>query len=187
MMRTPNPAGAAATIERLVGLPDRAALELSIEQIFFEAAARRSFSSEAERAEFRERWLGRYLEQDDHLTYVALDPSSAVLGYVVGSHVDPARSPRFLDIPYFAQLAAVTARFPGHLHINLTERARNQGLGGKLVQAFLDDARKERLPGVHVVTGAASRNVAFYKRLGFLERATATYAGNPVVLLGREL
>lgn len=187
MMRPTNSAGAAATIERLVGLPDRAGLEQRIEQIFFEAAARRSFSSEAERAEFRERWLGRYLDQDANLIYVARDLAGAVLGYVVGSHVDPARSPRFTDIPYFAQLAAVTARFPGHLHINLTERARNQGIGGRLVQAFLDDARKERLPGVHVVTGAASRNVTFYKRLGFLERATAAYAGSPVVLLGREL
>jgi len=172
------------------------AAELAIERIFFEAAGVRTFATETERAEFRERWLGRYLTHDRALTHVAIvDPaqhgevsgSPDILGYVVGSHDDPARTLRFADIPYFVDLAAVTARYPAHLHINLTESARNHGVGGILIEAFVGDVAAAGLPGVHVVTGARSRNVGFYNRLGFLERATATFNDNPVVLLGRDV
>jgi GNAT superfamily N-acetyltransferase len=199
-----SPVTAAISVSRLVDLPEyggsvsgdlvSSAAELAIERIFFEAAGVRKFDSETERAEFRERWLGRYLTYDRALTHVAYPAQQSeaivspdMLGYVVGSHDDPARTLRFADIPYFADLAAVTARYPAHLHINLTESARNRGVGGRLIEAFVGDVEAAGLPGVHVVTGARSRNVGFYTRLGFLERATATFNDNPVVLLGRDV
>jgi len=197
-----SPATAAISVRRLVGLSPSCgpvlsgAAELAIERIFFEAAGVRTFDTETERAEFRERWLGRYLTHDRALTHVAIVGSAQdgeaivspdMLGYVVGSHDDPARTLRFADIPYFADLAAITVRYPAHLHINLTESARNHGVGGSLIEAFVGDVEAAGLPGVHVVTGARSRNVGFYTRLGFLERATATFNDNPVVLLGRDV
>lgn len=174
-------------ITRWIDMPDPRRAESEIDQIFFDAAGLREFASPEARAAFRERWLGRYLTHDAPLTFVAVDDAGVVQGYVAGSLEDPARTDRFGDIPYFAGLAKVTARFPAHLHINLAERARNRGLGGRLVDAFIGEVRAAGLPGVHIVTGRGMRNVGFYQRLGFREHGEATFNGRPVVLLGRDV
>ena len=78
-------------------------------------------------------------------------------------------------------------RFPAHLHINLAAEYRSIGIGGRLVAAFADQARSLGAPGVHVVTGAASRNVGFYRRQGFVELARSRTSSRDVVCLGQEL
>ena len=40
---------------------------------------------------------------------------------------------------------------------------------------------------MHAVTGKGMRNVGFYTRCGFVERATAQWNGREIVFLGREL
>jgi hypothetical protein len=40
---------------------------------------------------------------------------------------------------------------------------------------------------MHVVTGKGMRNVGFYTRLGFTERAAADWNGRTILFLGREL
>ena len=40
---------------------------------------------------------------------------------------------------------------------------------------------------MHAVTGKAMRNVGFYTRCGFTERATAPWNGHEIVFLAREL
>ncbi len=60
------------------------------------------------------------------------------------------------------------ATYPAHLHINLSERWRGQGLGGKLMTAYLNQLREIGLPGVHLETtdqnGIACK---MYERFGF--------------------
>ncbi len=175
------------SIVRLIDRPDQSAAERAVELIFFASAGTSVFASAEHCADFRERWLGRYLDADRRLAHVALDPDRAIIGYVVGSHDDPSQTPRFGDIAYFAGFADVTARYPAHLHINLAEPARNRGIGGRLIAAFVSDVRAAGLPGVHVVTGRRSRNVGFYKREGFIERATGMHNGDAIVLLGRDV
>jgi len=165
--------------------PDAARAE--IEAIFFEASNTKSFATEAARAQFCERWLGRYLTCDADKVYVAPDSDGAVIGYLAGSFDDPARTPRFSDIPYFAELADLTQHYPAHLHVNLSPVARGQSIGSDLVRAFAAAAAAAGLPGVHVVTSANARNVSFYKRLGFLERRRFPFKGHDLVFLGRDL
>ncbi|MBX9925803.1 MAG: hypothetical protein K2Y05_05550, partial [Hyphomicrobiaceae bacterium] len=55
---------AAIAIRRLVDLPDQIAAERAMDNIFFAAAGTKDFASPEHRAEFRERWLGRYLDSD---------------------------------------------------------------------------------------------------------------------------
>lgn len=174
------------TFARFPDILDPARALQDIEEIFFEAAGRKEFSSSEARDLFLERWLLRYLAADARLAHIAVTPEN-VVGYVVGSHDDPAHSERFADIPYFADLASVTKNFPAHLHINLREEARGKGIGAELVERFCRDARSAGLPGAHVVTGLGMRNVGFYTRTGFTECARATYLGRPVVMLGRKL
>ena len=64
-------------------------------------------------------------------------------------------------------------RFPAHLHINLAAAFRSQGIGAQLIEAFAGHAKRAGAPGMHAVTGKGMRNVRFYIRCGFTERATA--------------
>jgi ribosomal protein S18 acetylase RimI-like enzyme len=68
----------------------------------------------------------------------------------------------------------VVAAYPAHLHIDLLERVRGQGLGRRLIDGLIEDLRASAVPGVHLDVAADNPNaIAFYEHLGFetLERA----------------
>lgn len=173
------------SISRWADLEDQARLLAEVDAIFFEASGTKVFAGAADRAAFRERWLGRYLAHESDWAYVALAADKTVAGYLVGSIDDPAVSARYRDISYFKDFAGLTARFPAHIHVNLAPPYRNRGIGGKLIEAFASDAARAGAAGMHVVTGAASRNVTFYARNGFCELGRSKLNGREVVLLGR--
>lgn len=168
-------------------IADKARLVPRIDAIFFETSGTKTFTDEAHRQAFRERWLGRYLRDQPDWAYVALDGSGAVAGYLVGSITDPATTGPFDDIGAFENFAALTRAHPAHLHINLTARFRSHGIGARLIDAFVADAARAGASGVHVITGAASRNVGFYERNGFRALATGKIRDHEVVFLGRPL
>jgi GNAT superfamily N-acetyltransferase len=118
---------------------------------------------------------------------VARAKVGAVAGYLVGSLDDPARTPLFSDIAYFAAFAALTADYPAQLHVNLAPPWRGQGIGARLVAAFAEDARRAGAKGVHVVTSRGARNVSFYGTSGFREIGALTSGGRDLVFLGRAL
>jgi GNAT superfamily N-acetyltransferase len=153
-----------------------------IDRIFFESSNTKSFDNEDVRAAFRERWLGRYLAHDPQFAYLAFDGCGAIVGYLVGAIDDPAASARFADISYFAALRAETKRFPAHLHVNISAAFRNRGIGSRLIEQFVSDAKAAGVPGVHVVTSAGAANVSFYDRNGFKEAALAGADGRFVFL-----
>jgi GNAT superfamily N-acetyltransferase len=175
------------TIRRWTNVADQRRLIPEIDKVFFEASGTKIFAGAADRAAFRERWLGRYLSQEPDWAYVALDGDATVAGYLVGSIEDPAASDRFADIGYVKDFRGLSARYPAHLHVNLAPRYRNHGIGGELVAVFAADAARAGVPGMHVVTGMASRNVRFYIRIGFHELARSRLNGHDVVMLGRRL
>lgn len=157
-----------------------------IDAIFFESSNTKAFESDAARAAFRERWLGRYLTHDPQYAVLAQTADGKIVGYLVGAIDDPARSARFGDIGYFGELSAVTPRYPAHFHVNISPAFRNRRIGERLVAAFLSAAKAAGAHGVHVVTSAGARNVAFYERNGFSEVARAGREGR-LVFLGRRL
>ncbi|CCB64318.1 MULTISPECIES: GNAT family N-acetyltransferase [unclassified Hyphomicrobium] len=163
--------------------PERVA---EIDRIFFESSNTKTFPSDAARAAFRERWLGRYLVHDPAFAYLARDGGGRIIGYLVGAIDDPAKTPRFADIPYFAMLGAQTKRYPAHLHVNISPEFRNRGIGGRLISCFIVDAQAAGVPGVHVVTSVGAANVSFYNRNGFEEVARAGPDGS-LVFLARSL
>jgi GNAT superfamily N-acetyltransferase len=159
----------------------------AIERIFFASAGRTTFADAAERSAFRERWLERYLEHDRGHVFLARNEGGGVIGYLVGCLVDPALTERFRDISYYADFADLTVRYPAHLHINLDPAWRSQGIGGRLIDAFAQQAARAGAAGVHVVTGAAARNVGFYRRCRFAPLREAQWNGNAILLMGRDL
>ena len=175
-----------ATIVGTAGEALTPALLAEVEAIFFEASGR-DFEPGPERDAFRERWLGRYLQDGSDAVLLALNEGS-VAGYLVGAVDDPAEQERFADIGYFrTDFRALCRRFPAHLHINLAPAFRGLGLGARLIEAFATHAAAAGAPGMHVVTAEAARNVRFYERTGFAERGASLFNGRRVVLLGRPL
>ncbi len=175
------------SIRQWNAMPDRSRLVPEIDAIFFEASATKSFADDAERAAFRERWLGRYLTHFPAQAYLALAADDSVAGYLVGSLDDPAHTPLFADIGYFTSFAPLTADYPAQLHVNLAPRWRGQGIGARLVEAFADDARRAGAKGVHVVTARGMRNIGFYLANGFHEAGALNVNGRDLVFLARSL
>lgn len=178
-----------AIVVRYSALKDPERYRAPLDAIFFEASHTKSFDSDAVRDVFRNRWLGRYLDERGdlaHLLFLQGHVSPDTLaGYVIGAHEDPATTNRYDDIGYFHLLADVTRRFPAHLHINLRHDVRSQGLGSLLVEQFVDDVAAAGLAGVHVVTGAGLRNVSFYQRNGFSFAHAFAWKAKDLVFLGR--
>ncbi|MGI9479583.1 MAG: GNAT family N-acetyltransferase [Hyphomicrobiaceae bacterium] len=169
-----------------IGDRQRAEVDNAVERIFFAASSVQSFRDAAHRDAFRWLWLGRYLEEEPDEAFVAI-ADGAVCGYLVGSLIDPAPRAVFRELDYFQDFAAETARYPAHLHINLDERFRSLGIGGRLIARFDAHATAQGVPGMHVVTGDGMRNVGFYTRLGFREVARAPRNGGVVVMLAKAL
>lgn len=159
----------------------------NFDAIFFEASGTKSFTSSEVRDAFRERWLGLYLRVYSEWVYLAIDDAGSLQGYLLGSLDDPAVTPLFSDIGYFQNMAALTARFPGQLHVNLAPVARGQGVGSRLVTAFAEGAVEAGCKGLHVVTGRTMRNVGFYERNGFAKQNLFDWQGRELVFLGRVL
>lgn len=58
--------------------------------------------------------------------------------------------------------------YPAHLHMNLAQGFRGGGIGSRLLLAYFDYLRENRIEGVHL--GTTTRNklaVSFYKKWGF--------------------
>ncbi len=178
---------AAVIIRRYETLDADARLSAGLDAVFFAASNTKSFAGEAARSAFRQRWLGRYLQADPRWAYVALNESGTVVGYLVGSIDDPARTPRFADLAYFSHFAHLTPRYPAQLHVNVAEDYRGAGLGGRLIEAFVEDLRAAGIGGVHAVTSKGARNAGFYERQGFRELASSGSGVGEVVFLARDI
>ena len=59
-------------------------------------------------------------------------------------------------------------RYPAHLHVNLLPESRGKAVGRRLVERFLDEARRRELPGVRAVVYETNHKArGFFERLGF--------------------
>lgn len=160
-----------------------------IDEIFFEASALKSFADAHTRSAFHERWLGRYLTNFPQnftvaQTHQADREQGRVAGYLAGCLQDPRDTDLFSDIGYFASFTGHLDRYPAHLHINIAPPFRGAGLGGRLIEAFMEEVSATGMSGAHVVTGAKSRNISFYQRCGFQSLDTAMSNGIKVMILG---
>jgi len=182
-----EPAGKDVLIRRWTETADKERWVSALDHIFFEASATKTFAGTAERAAFRERWLGRYLTYAPGWAYLAIDPEGVLAGYLVGNVEDKAKAMRLSDIDAFEGAGELAARYPAHLHVNLAPQYRNRGIGAQLITTFAADAAHAGAHGMHVITAAGARNIGFYARNGFHELARTGRNDREIVLLGREL
>ena len=178
MSKTKAHARSSVAVRRWTDVDLSASLLEQLDAIFFEASNTKTFPSEEARATFRDRWFGRYLTQHPRWAFVALAADGSVAGYLVGA-LDEASG--------FDDFAGAAREFPAHLHVNLAPAYRSRGIGAALIDAFAEDAARAGAKGMHIVTSADARNVRFYERAGFSERARTSVNGRDLVFLGRSL
>jgi ribosomal protein S18 acetylase RimI-like enzyme len=60
------------------------------------------------------------------------------------------------------------AAYPAHLHIDLLPIAQGQGWGRRMMETFLDELRRQKVPAVYLGVGRSNtRAIGFYERMGF--------------------
>jgi ribosomal protein S18 acetylase RimI-like enzyme len=78
--------------------------------------------------------------------------------------------------------------YPSHLHIDLLERAKGRGYGGRMVKELMARLRQRGSPGVHLCMSAFNMPaLGFYQHLGFRELIRTGPADDPVIYMGRNL
>jgi GNAT superfamily N-acetyltransferase len=157
------------------------------EAIFFAASSTKSFSSDEEKNRFCTRWFKRYADLQPEVFVFAVGEKEQVSGYLAGcidSFRDCGQS-IIADIDYFTpEFRAALVDYPSHLHVNVDPAHQGQGAGRLLFAKFNYLCRHAGSPGMHIVTGAASRAVKFYEACGFrhFPRGETACAGNAVMV-----
>ena len=139
-------------------------------QIFFETAHIKVFETMPAQDAFYQRWFGNYLKTDPASFLLAVDENGAAIGYLAGcldSFSDTARN-IISDISFYTPAFCSALRdYPSHFHINVKPGSQGKGVGRQLISGFLQLCRDQGSRGIHVVTGANSRAVDFYRTCGF--------------------
>jgi GNAT superfamily N-acetyltransferase len=160
-----------------------------IERVFWATAGTRVFSNEAERTAYRDRWLGRYIRHFPESVLVA-ERGGEVAGYLVGcpDSFAEAAAPVLSDLGYYTpEVLAAACAFPAHFHVNVGPGWQGQGVGRQLVAGFAMMCLEAGSPGLHVVTGNASRAAAFYLSCGFRPRLDFASGGRRLTLYAMSL
>lgn len=175
-------------IKRFADLPaaDHELINAGIDEIFFGASFQTSFRDEREREQFRALWVGRYLKDFPELCLIALRDTT-VAGYLAGYMPRGDTVHAFKDQHHMPVFADLHPAFPAHLHVNVHPLERSCGLGGQLVERFVDVCRENRCIGVHIVTGNGGRNNGFYRRLGFTHEVRRATENRDMIFMGRAL
>lgn len=80
------------------------------------------------------------------------------------------------------------AVYPSHLHIDLLERARGQGIGRRMLEQVMEKLVKFGSPGAHLgVSTVNTPAVGFYQRLGFRELIRVGEGKDGVIYMGKRL
>ena len=154
---------------------------LEVESIFFESSTKINFESDEEKREFTWKYLGSYLKNFPELFLVA-KKENKVLGYVCG-----ATTTDFELQPHMKTFQDLLVIFPAHLHINCHAESRGLGIGTMLVEALEKKLQTLNSTGLHIMTGAESRNRSFYQKLGFTHQEKREFQGRVILMMGKPL
>lgn len=152
-----------------------------IDAIFFEASSKKEFKDQQEKDAFNWKYLGFYLAHYPEYAWIAINEHK-VLGYIVGMPF--TQDPSLYQIqPHLKAFSEEFKVYPAHLHINCHESSRGLGIGKLLTVKLMDQLKREGVKGLHIMTGPASDNRAFYTKLGFDFEENR----NSILLMGRVL
>ena len=128
-------------------------------------------------------------ERDEALGYIVCAPDTRE--YIKGYMRDEVAAVRRFSLAKSAiSLAGVFSgipfmrKYPAHLHIDLTESCRGQGVGSRLVAELCEKLRADGIPGVMLIVAAGNTSaIGFYNKNGFRR----IIGGKSGVVMGKEL
>ena len=186
-MRGADKAPPGYLVHGVAELEDAARARAAVDDIFFFTSRTQSFSTDAARAAFHDRWLGRYLENWPDLCFVAESEAGDITGYLAGCPDNPVLSPDFADHRYYTLFEDECRTSPAHLHINVLPGHRGEGVGRALIERFAAACRSRACGGLHAVTAEGDRNNRFFENCGLTIRARGDWNGMELVFCGRSL
>lgn len=173
-----------ATIVSYQSVEKDPAVQKELREIFFESSTKKEFKDEAEKEAFFYKYLGFYLEHYPKLAWVAL--TDKVLGYVVVS--PQSKSEELIKLqPHLKVFDPECEKFPAHLHINCHSDSRGLGVGSRLINEAVEALKNSNIRGLHIMTGLASQNRSFYRKLGFSFEVERNFHGSSILFMGKSL
>lgn len=161
-----------------------------VRAIFFSTTTRQHFSDDLERNSFFENWTSYYFDKyPEHFYFAYLkNKPNEILGYLSGC-TDSFEALSFFNdrISSYKIFSEFFLKYPAHLHINCDPKSQGLGIGAKLVEVFLQDLKLKNIKGIHIVTSGESRNISFYKRLGFDFEIEKDFNGSRLRFMGKSL
>jgi GNAT superfamily N-acetyltransferase len=157
----------------------------SLKHIFFTSSHTKSFDSEEAKEKFFMTWAGNYLKEYPQYFYFAFE-DDFLLGYLCGcpnSH-DAVKN---LKIPGLAVFENEFEKYPAHLHINCHPESRGKGVGRKLIETYVEDLKKNNVPGLHIITGEDADNIKFYEKTNFDYKTLKPFKNVNLCFMGRDL
>ncbi len=161
--------------------------EEQIRSIFFDNSVVRNFSSSQKKEAFFQNWCGQYLKLFASWCWVASD-GKEILGYLISCpDMDLFQSQCQLNPgqQYFSHL---WQKFPAHFHINCSLNSQGRGIGSQLIKQIETRLKSEKIPGVHLITDPANRNINFYGKNDFdFREVKLTESGDQIMFMGKEV
>lgn len=153
---------------RQVLLTDKRALE----KICLETSAV-PLKTEEDKDVFTFRWITNYLQNYTKYCFVSVEDKD-VLGYIASTPDSDEQEQIYMKQSSLKMdlsrdiLGDLLLDYPGHLHINLTSKARGKGVGSLLMKTMEMKLKSEGVKGVHLgVMSDNEKAVTFYKKNGF--------------------
>lgn len=170
-----------------LSLPEQALCLPEVREIFFVSSSRQQFSSDQEREAFWQKWTQFYFHHHPEFLFLARR-NHQVMGYLTGCPNSDEAATKLVSLhPSYSLFADQFANYPAHLHLNFLPQARGQGGGHLLVNTFVENLRKLKVPGVHIVTSPLAQNVSFYQKERFLFHLERKWHLTPLLFMGRTL
>ena len=158
----------------------------AIKEIFFLSSRSGAKLSGIEKDCFFQTWAGYYLDSLPTQTLVFKTNLGKIVGYLTGCYDSVAALDLYKNLFYYRAFETYYSQYPTHFHINCHPNFRNTGIGGALVEAFVQNSAERGVPGVHLVTARSADNRRFYESHEFHLHATKGFGSGDLVLLGRK-
>ena len=149
-------------------------------EIFLDSSTQKTFADQKEKNDFIYKYLSFYKENHAEYFLVAkrLDE---VIGYICGAKDSKSQTKLFELLPHYELFREEYIKYPAHLHINLSPKARGAGVGSRLINEF----EKAVACSTHLITTPSARNRKFYTKNFYTTEIIRTFSGSELLFMGK--
>lgn len=160
--------------------------KFEVDKIFFETSTVKKFESVDAKEKFHQKYLGIYQQKHTQHFICALE-AEEVIGYICGALDSINEKELYVSLVHFKVFEDLYAKYPAHLHINMSPKASGKGVGSKLIEKYEQHLQKSDIRGVHLITSPDARNVHFYQKNHYSFTCERSFEGHPLLFMGKNL